>query len=273
MSKITTEPQIEATPETMSTLDTFVREGARKMLQAALEHEVAEHLAKYHDRVDSSGRRIVVRNGTMPERSVLTGVGPLTISRPRVDDRGLAEQEQFTSRILPRFMRRSPSIDNLVPVLYLKGMSTDDFPPALEAILGPQAKGLSATMVVRLKEVWTAEYPQWSKRRLDGKKYIYLWADGVYCQARLEDERSCLVVIMGADSFGNKELLAVSDGFRESTQSWKEVLLDLTSKGDGGRPGAGGVRRRHGLSGRRGCDLSDDADPAVLVPHVGELAG
>jgi transposase-like protein len=128
-------------------------------------------------------------------------------------------------------MRRSPSIDTLVPVLYLKGISSDDFPTALEAILGPQAKGLSASTVVRLKDIWTEEYEEWSKRDLTGKRYVYVWADGVYCNARLEDERACLLVVMGADSFGNKELLAVSDGYHESAQSWKEILLDLRSRG------------------------------------------
>ncbi len=231
MSNTTTETQIEATPETMKTLEDFVREGARKLLQAAIEQEVEEHLARYQDRIDESGKRLVVRNGKMPERAILTGAGPLRIQRPRVDDRGLDEEERFTSRILPPFMRRAPSIDNLVPVLYLKGVSSDDFPAALEAILGPQVKGLSASTVVRLKEIWTEEYKEWSKRNLKDKRYVYVWADGVYCQARLEDERSCLLVVMGADSFGNKELLAISDGFRESTQSWKELLLDVKSRG------------------------------------------
>jgi len=166
-------------------------------------------------------------------RTILTGAGPLSVSRPRVDDRALSQtgEERFTSRILPKFMRRAASIDSLVPALYLKGISTDDFPTALEAILGPNAKGLSASTVVRLKEVWADEYEAWSKRDLSDKRYVYLWADGVYCSARLEDERSCLLVIMGADAYGKKELLAVSDGFRESTQSWKEVLLSLRAQG------------------------------------------
>ena len=233
MCKTTTETQIEATPATMGALEIIVREGARKMLQAALEAEIEEHLSRFKHLVDEEGKRLVVRNGTMPQRTVLTGAGPIPITRPRVDDRALDAmgEQRFTSRILPPFMRRAPSIDTLVPVLYLKGISTDDFPTALEAILGPQAKGLSASTVVRLKEIWTEEYAQWSKRDLSGKRYVYVWADGVYCNARLEDERSCLLVVMGADSFGNKELLAVSDGYRESTQSWKEILLDLRSRG------------------------------------------
>jgi len=225
--------QIEATPETMGTLEAIVREGARKMLQAALEAEIEEHLSRFKNLVDKDGKRVVVRNGVMPERTVLTGAGPLPVRRPRVDDRVLATvgEDRFTSRILPKFMRRAPSIDTLVPVLYLKGISTDDFPTALEAILGPQAKGLSASTVVRLKEIWTEDYQEWSKRDLSAKRYVYVWADGVYCNARLEDERSCLLVVMGADSLGNKELLAVSDGYRESSQSWKELLLDLRSRG------------------------------------------
>lgn len=233
MSKTIIETQIEATPETMGVLEALVREGARKMLQAALEAEIEEHLSRFKHLIDEGGRRLVVRNGDMPERTVLTGAGPISITRPRVDDRALDArgEQRFTSRILPPFMRRAPSIDTLVPVLYLKGISTDDFPTALEAILGPQAKGLSASTVVRLKEIWTAEYGEWSKRDLSGKRYVYVWADGVYCNARLEDERSCLLVVMGADSFGNKELLAISDGYRESTQSWKEILLDLRSRG------------------------------------------
>jgi len=225
--------QVKATPETLKTLEDFVREGARKMLQAALEAEIEEHLSRFKHLIDEDGKRLVVRNGVMPERTVLTGAGPIPITRPRVDDRALDAmgEQRFTSRILPPFMRRAPSIDTLVPVLYLKGISTDDFPTALEAILGPQAKGLSASTVVRLKEIWTEEYTEWSKRDLSGKHYVYVWADGVYCNARLEDERSCLLVVMGADSFGNKELLAVSDGYRESTQSWKEILRDLRSRG------------------------------------------
>lgn len=233
MRKAITETRIEATPETMGALELIIREGARKMLQAALEAEIEEHLSRFKDLVGEDGKRLVVRNGTMPERTLLTGAGPIPITRPRVDDRALETlgKERFTSRILPRFMRRAPSIDALVPLLYLKGISTDDFPTALEAILGPQAKGLSATTVVRLKEIWTEEYGEWSKRDLSGKRYVYVWADGVYCSARLEDERSCLLVIMGANSQGNKELIAVSDGYRESTQSWKEILLDLRSRG------------------------------------------
>ncbi len=233
MRQITTETQIEATPETIGVLENVLREGARKMLQAALEAEIEDHISRYQAMVDESGKQAVVRNGYQPERTILTGAGPIPVRRPRVDDRLLdtVGKERFTSRILPKFMRRAASIDTLIPVLYLKGISTDDFPVALEAILGPQAKGLSATTIVRLKDIWTEEHAEWSKRDLSEKRYVYVWADGVYSNARLEDERACLLVLMGADSLGNKELIAISDGFRESAQSWKELLLGLKSQG------------------------------------------
>lgn len=234
MRKTTTENHLNATPEASAgVLETLIRSGARQVLQAALEAEIQEHLDRYKSYVDGDGHRQVVRNGFQPERTLLTSAGPLTIRRPRVDDRVLQEkgEERFASRILPKFMRRAASLDSLIPTLYLQGISTDDFPTALEAILGPQAKGLSASNVVRLKEVWTKEYIEWSKRDLSKSHYVYVWADGVYCKARLEDERACLLVIMGADLSGKKELLAISDGVRESSQSWKELLLDLRSRG------------------------------------------
>ena len=157
MNNSTTKMCLEATPETMKCLEDFVREGARRMLQVALEAEVEEYINQHKHLVDHEGKRLVVKNGTMPERTLLTGAGPVAIKRPRVDDRALEEigKERFTSKILPPFMRRAASIDTLVPVLYLKGISTDDFSTALEAILGPGAKGLSASTIVRLKEVWT----------------------------------------------------------------------------------------------------------------------
>lgn len=233
MQKATPKPLYGAMPETKAKLEEVLREGARKLLQEALEAEIREHLERYRDVRDDRGRRLVVRNGNQPEREILSGIGPIPVRRPRVDDRALADlgQERFTSSILPRFMRRAPSIDAVVPVLYLKGISTDDFPAALEALLGPGVKGLSAATVVRLKDIWTAEYRSWATRDLSGKKYVYVWVDGVYCNARLEEERNCLLVMMGADSCGNKELLAVMDGVRESKQSWRELLLDLKHRG------------------------------------------
>jgi putative transposase len=232
--KITTENAIEATPDTSAgVLETLIRTGARQVLQAALEAEIQEHLERYKTFVDEKGNRQIVRNGHQAERTVLTAAGPIPVRRPRVDDRVLEGkgEQRFSSQILPKFMRRAASLDSLIPALYLQGISTDDFPTALEAILGPQAKGLSATTVVRLKETWATEYTEWSKRDLSKKHYVYVWVDGVYCNARLEDEKACLLVIIGADLSGKKELLAISDGLRESSQSWREILLDLRARG------------------------------------------
>jgi putative transposase len=219
---------------TWSMLEQIAREGARTMLQVALESEINEFVEKHNDDTDEHGRRRVVKNGYMPEREIITGIGPINIKQPRIDDRKLNEKqngERFTSEILPRYLRRIPSIDNLVPVLYLKGISTNDFPKALTAILGEGVKGLSPTTIVRLKQIWETEYSDWSKRDLSQKDFAYFWVDGIYCNVRLDDERSCLLVIMGADKHGNKELIAVNDGYRESKTSWKEMLLDLKQRG------------------------------------------
>ncbi len=217
-----------------SVLEQIVRKGAQEMLSAALEYEIAEHVERFKNMLDENGKRIVVKNGYHERREILTGIGPIEINQPRVDDRELekyGEGERFSSRILPRYLRRIPSIDNLIPVLYLKGISSNDFPTALSAILGEGAKGLSSANIVRLKQCWEEEYKEWSKRDLSGKKYAYFWVDGIYFNVRLDDERSCVLVIMAADENGNKELLAVSDGFRESKTAWKEILLDLKDRG------------------------------------------
>lgn len=217
-----------------SVLEQIARDGARRMLNIALETEIAEYIERFKHLLDDTGKRIVVKNGYHTEREILTGIGPVAIKQPRVDDRKLGnygEEERFSSKILPRYLRRIPSIDNLIPVLYLKGISSNDFPTALAAILGEGAKGLSSANIVRLKQCWEAEYKEWSKRDLSGKKYVYFWVDGIYFNVRLDDERSCILVIMAADEDGNKELLAVSDGFRESKTAWKEILLDLKDRG------------------------------------------
>lgn len=233
MKKPTPQSEPLSIPPTSSVLDEILREGARRLLQAALEAEIQEHLDRHRLSLDTEGHREVVRNGYHPERVILAGAGPILIKQPRVDDRALEAKgiPRFTSRVLPKFLRRAPSLDTLIPVLYLQGVSTDDFTEALEAILGPDAKGLSANTVVRLKEVWTSEYEQWAKRDLTGSNYVYVWADGVYSNSRLEGERNCLLVIMGADVHGRKELLAVYDGIRESKDSWREVLIDLKARG------------------------------------------
>lgn len=232
MKKYTQEIDFEKeVKEGESLLEAMARTGAREMLAQALEDEIRQHLQKYEGLRDKKGRKLVVRNGYHPERDILTGIGPLSIRQPRVDDRKLAAEERFSCKILPRYMRRAPSIDNLVPVLYLKGVSTNDFKTALASILGEGVKGLSAATIVRLKQIWEGEYQSWAKRDLSGKRYVYIWADGIYCNVRLDDQKSCLLIIMGADEHGNKELIAVSDGYRESKASWKEILLDLKHRG------------------------------------------
>lgn len=228
-----TEPKSPEAIEARSTLEDILKEGARTLLQTAIEHEVSEFIQRYKGVTDEQGHKVVVGNGYLPERDILTGLGRIKIKQPRVDDRKLRQrgEEGFSSSILPRYLRRIPSIDNLVPALYLKGISTGDFPRALEAILGENAKGLSATTVVRLKAKWEQQYAQWSRRDLSDKEYVYFWVDGIYFNVRLDDERSCILVIMGADRQGNKELLAVNDGYRESKLSWREMLLDLKQRG------------------------------------------
>jgi transposase-like protein len=213
-------------------LEEIIREGARKVLQAAIEHEVGAYLDMFKELKDETGKRMVVRHGFLPERDLLTGIGPLSIKQPRVRDK--REGKSFTSAILPRYMRRVPSLDNLIPVLYLKGISTGDFTEALEAILGENAKGLSASTVVRLKKQWEQDFRAWAKRDLTGTRYVYFWADGIHFNVRLEDtenKRQCILVIIGAREDGTKELVAVLDGYRESKLSWMEILSSLKERG------------------------------------------
>jgi transposase-like protein len=220
--------------ESWSVLEALGREGARKLLQQALENEVAEYVEAHAAKRDECGYRRVVRNGSMPERTLLTGMGPISVRQPRVDDRGLKGEEgaeRFCSRILPRYLRRVPSVANLLPVLYLKGVSSQQFMSALDSILGEGVKGLSASNIVRLKAHWEQEYQGWARRVLSGKEYVYIWADGVYFNVRLEEERSCILVVIGCNLKGEKELLALSDGYRESELSWVEMLRDLKTRG------------------------------------------
>jgi putative transposase len=216
-----------------SVLEELAREGARQLLAQALEVEVTAFLEQHRTRIDAEGRRQVVRNGHMPARELVSGIGPVMIRQPRLDDRVLKEtsDERFSSQILPRYLRRVPSVDNLIPILYLKGISTGDMSEALASILGSDAAGLSATNVVRLKAQWEQEYQGWCQRDLGGKQYVYIWVDGIHVNVRLDEERSCILVVMGADAKGKKELLAVSDGYRESKDSWREILLDLKRRG------------------------------------------
>ena len=206
----------------------LLQEGARKLLQAAIENEILEYIQFHQDRWDEDGQRLVVRNGHLPEREIVSGVGPIKVRQPRVRHR---DGGQFSSAILPKYMRRTPSVDALIPALYLKGISTGDFSEALAAILGEQASGLSATNIVRLKAGWEDDYKRWCQRDLSQKRYVYWWADGIYFNVRLDEERSCVLVLIGATEDGNKELLAVVDGYRESAQSWRELLGQLKRMG------------------------------------------
>lgn len=212
-----------------SELDSLLAEGARKMLQQAIENEVAEYIQGHQSELDENGHRLVVRNGHKPGRDLLTSVGPIEVKAPRVNDR--RPGMKFTSDILPPYLRRTRSLDALIPALYLRGVATGDFTEALSAILGPNAAGLSATNVVRLKEGWQKDFQSWQERDLSAKEYVYLWADAVYFNVRLSEERPCILVIVGSLVDGTKELVAVADGQRESKLSWAEVLSDLKRRG------------------------------------------
>ena len=209
-------------------LQEILREGARKILQSAIENEVSEYLAVLKSQRDNLSRQIATRNGYLPKRTIYTGLGPIAVEQPRVRHR---DGGKFTSAILPPYLKRTRSIEAVIPALYLKGISTSDFPVALEAILGKKAKGLSSTNIVRLKECWEQEYKNWLKKDLSEKAYVYIWADGVYFNVRLGDERPCVLVIIGALENGKKEILAIHDGQRESKISWKEVIQNLKSRG------------------------------------------
>jgi hypothetical protein len=241
----TTLPLAGPTARCDAPLTDILRRGARTLLARAIDSEVAAYLQERAHLKDGAGRQQVVRNGYLPERTVLTGVGPVEVKQPRMRDRRPAEQrEAFTSAILPPYLRKTRSLEDLIPWLYLKGVSTGDFTDALKALLGPDAPGLSATTVTRLKAGWEAEYDAWSQRSLEGKHYVYVWADGVHFNIRLEEDRQCILVLMGATAEGTKELIAVADGYRESEQSWKELLPE------GRNPGRE-VRRRDRGEGRR----------------------
>jgi putative transposase len=229
MKKDTQVEGMGASIEVKNVLDEIVREGAKKLLQFAINQEVDDYIQANIREIDQDGNRMVVRNGWAKERNILTSAGSLPIKKPRINDK--RESVSFSSRILPPYMRKAPSIDALIPALYLRGISTGDFQEALEAILGPQAGGLSATNIVRLKEVWKQDYETWRKRDLSDKHYVYIWADGIHFNVRLDDERMCILVVIGATIEGKKELLAVHDGYRESKLSWKELFSDLQQRG------------------------------------------
>src|SRR5450631_1128790 len=214
-------------------LTEILRNGAHALLTQAVEMEVADFLGRYADLKTEAGHQRVVRHGHLPEREIMTGIGSVAVRQPRVRDREAVggERIRFSPTILPPYARRTKSLEVLIPILYLKGISTGDFEEALAALLGKNAGGLSASTIGRLKEAWIDEHARWRDRDLSAKRYVYVWADGIYVQARLEDHARCLLVIIGATPEGKKELVGLIDGVRESAQSWRELLLDLKRRG------------------------------------------
>ena len=231
MQEVTTSTVAFPSTSSKDVLTTILRDGAQRLLAEAVEAEVREWIELHAHVQDAAGRRQVVRNGYLPKRSILTGIGSVQVEQPRVLDRRGADSEPFSSKILPPYLRKTRSLEELIPWLYLKGVSTGDFSEALCALVGADAHGLSASTITRLKEVWEEEFHQWTSRSLEGKQYVYLWADGVHFNIRLEEDRQCILVLMGATADGKKELIAVVDGYRESEQSWKELLLDVKARG------------------------------------------
>lgn len=210
-------------------LASVLKAGAQKLLAQAIEAEVAEFLANHSDKQATGGRKAVVRNGYLPERNLQTGLGNLKVNVPKTRDRS-GEGLKFNSKLVPPYLKRAKSIEELLPWLYLKGISTGDFKDTLENLLGADAQGLSSNTISRLKQQWEDDYQQWCKRDLSKRRYVYVWADGVYCNVR-QDDRLCLLVIMGADNTGRKEVLGLIDGYRESEESWLELLNNLTAQG------------------------------------------
>lgn len=218
------QPQVESDP-----LHELIRNGARKLINEAVQAELSQLLRQFSDLTDEHGRQAIVRNGYLPERTVQTGVGDVAVKVPKVRDRS-GSGVKFNSALLPPYLKRAKSVDELIPWLYLRGVSTGDFQETLSALVGDQAKGLSANTVSRLKERWVDEHRAWQRRDLSGKRYVYLWADGVYSNVR-QDDRLCLLVIVGVTEHGRKELVAIEDGYRESEASWLEVLRGLQQRG------------------------------------------
>src|SRR6476469_5097313 len=220
--------------ETEDALTAGLRSGARRLLAQSVEAEAEACLATMKDMRLPDGRERLVRHGLGPERLVQTGIGPVPVRRVKLRDRGAGpegERIRFTSAILPRWARRTPSLDALLPVLYLRGVSMGDFQEALAALLGKEAPNLSPAVIARLRDTWQADYARWQRRDLAARHYVYLWADGVYLQAGMEPQAECMLVLIGATPEGRKELLGLQTGMRESRQSWKELLVDLKARG------------------------------------------
>ena len=253
-------------PVVCATLEQIAREGARRALQKAIEDEVADYLNAHSQCLDDGGRRMVVRNGHKPPRTILSGLGPIEVKQPRVDDRRVDENGvrfRFTSKILPPYLRKTQSIEDLIPWLYLKGISTGEMSDAL-IHLGFDGTGLSASSVVRMTESWQREYDDWSKRDLTGKQYVYVWADGIYFGCRLTDDRPCVRVLMGATKDGRKELIAIVDGQRESETSWTSRSAGSERQRPDRAAEAGDGRRKPGLLVGDVQDFSIDQTAAML---------
>ena len=230
MFKLTTDDTESQAPEIMQSLDDLAREGARRMIAAALEVEVEQYIQSLGHLRDEQGHALVVRNGkSHHERTVNLGAGSIKMKAPRVHDR--RPEHRFVSAILPPYMRRSPRLEEALPVLYLRGLSTSDFSEALHVLLGTEVAGFSATTITRLLRVWQDEYQVWRKRSLEGKEYIYIWADAVYFNVRLEEDRLACLVLVGVRPDGRKEVIALEDGYRESKESWASALRDLRRRG------------------------------------------
>lgn len=228
------EKPAEEHQESRTELDELLRQGALRMLEQALEAEVRDYLARHHEARDEVGHALVVRNGKAAPRQVVTGTGTMEVQAPRVNDRRVAEdgtRQRFTSEILPPYMRRAPKVTEVLPILYLRGLSTGDFQAALPVLLGEDAAGLSPTTITRLTAAWEAEYQAYRRRDLHDADYVYVWVDGVHFRVRLEEERLCTLVMLGVKPDGTKELIAVEDGYRESAESWSSVLRDLKRRG------------------------------------------
>ena len=221
---------LEKPVENEDLLTAMLRQGAKDLISRAVQAELTEFLAQYQDVVDDQGRRSVVRNGYQPAREIMTGIGPVDIKVPKTRDKS-GQGIHFRSDLLPPYIKRSKSLETVLPWLYLKGISTGDFSEALASLLGEDAKGISAGTISRLKQAWIQEHDVWRQRDLSGQRYVYIWADGIYFNIRGDEARQCILVIIGVTAQGNKEFLAIDDGYRESAQSWKKVLENLKSRG------------------------------------------
>ena len=234
MAKSTVLPFEQPSQFSPDPLTEVIQAGAQALLRTAIQAEVSGFISEYTHLLDEEGRQRLVRHGFLPAREMMTGIGKVSVQVPRVRDRGSnsdGSKIKFASKIIPPYLRKAKSVEELLPWLYLKGISTGDFGEALAALLGPDAEGLSSSTITRLKATWWEEYEAWRKRDLKGKRYVYIWADGVYFTPRLDGDRQCMLVIIGADEYGDKHVLGIMDGFRENADSWRDLLKGLKKRG------------------------------------------